>query len=116
MPELYKRNPNTNCLICKKLIYRRPIEIARGKVFCSIVCYGISQRKEIPCIVCGKLILTGLNKKTCSRACSNKNRKGIKYHLGRPKDKVKSQQALKLKLLRERCIICERCGYSKYEI
>jgi len=36
--------------------------------------------------------------------------------MGSPHDKVKSQQALKLKLLRERGETCGRCGYTKYEI
>ncbi|MDD5721002.1 MAG: HNH endonuclease signature motif containing protein [Candidatus Pacebacteria bacterium] len=119
MAEAYKRNPNTNCSICKKEIYRRPSEIAanKGRVFCSPACYGISLRKEIPCSMCGKLILTGLNKKTCSRSCANKYRTGIKYKIGRPsKSKVKSQQLLKLRLLKVRGKKCEKCDYDKYEI
>lgn len=80
-------------------------------------CYGISCRKEVPCVVCGRPILAGLNKKTCSRACANKHRAGIKYKIGRPlKDKVVTQRALKLRLLKTRGMCCERCGYEKYEI
>ena len=116
MSESYKRNPNTKCSVCGKEIYRRPFQIKSGQVFCSLVCRGISCRKEIPCSVCGKLILSGLNKKTCSRACANIQRTGIKYHLGSPRSKVKSQQALKLRLLKERGKKCERCNYKKYEI
>ncbi len=116
MPELHKRNPNTFCTLCKKPIYRRPVQIKHGQVFCGLVCYGISQREEVACVVCGKLILAGLHKKTCSRGCANTHRAGIRYKIGSPKDKVKSQQALKLKLLREKGTVCERCGYSKYEI
>jgi len=118
VPELYQRKPNTNCIICNKAIYRRPsiLESNKGHVFCSLSCRGIYSRKESPCIVCGKPILAGLNKKTCSRKCSNINRAGIKYHLGSPRDKVKSQQALKIRLLKQRGKICERCGYRKYEI
>ena len=116
MAEKYKRNPNTNCGVCNKPIYRRPVEIKNGQVFCSLNCYGISQRIETPCIVCGKPILSGLNKKTCSRNCANINRAGIKYKIGSPKDKVKSQQALKLRLLKDRGMICERCSYNKHEI
>jgi len=68
-------------------------------------------------LVCGKLILAGLNKKTCSRSCANKHREGIKYKLGRPsKDKVKTQGLLKIKLLRIRGNKCERCGFGKYQI
>jgi len=90
VPELYKRNPNTKCAICSKEIYRRPVEIKRGKVFCSVICAGIRCRKEKPCLVCGKLILAGLNKGTCSRACSNKYRTGVKYKIGRPRDKART--------------------------
>ena len=44
------------------------------------------------------------------------NRVGIKYKLNRPKDKVKSYQRLKIRLLDQRGRKCERCGYDKYEI
>jgi hypothetical protein len=114
--EQYKRKPNTKCSICGKEIYRRPFQIKGGQVFCGLVCRGISDRKEIPCSVCGKLILSGLNKKTCSRACANIQRTGIKYHLGSPRDKVKYQKGLKLRLLKKRGRKCERCDYDKYEI
>ena len=62
------------------------------------------------------MILAGLNKKTCSRSCANKHREGIKYKIGSPRDKVKSQRAIKLRLLKERGEKCERCIYDKYEI
>jgi 5-methylcytosine-specific restriction endonuclease McrA len=106
-------------MICGRPVYRRPIELKKnnGKVFCSATCYGISCRKEIPCVVCGKLILSGLNKKTCSRACANKHRTGIRYKLHLPrKDKVVNTRALKLRLLKLRGNICERCGYNRIEI
>jgi predicted nucleic acid-binding Zn ribbon protein len=114
----YKRNPNTKCLICNTSIYRRPMEIqkSQNRVFCSNKCYGIFCRKENPCIICGKPILASLNKKTCSRSCSNINRAGIQYKINRPKDKVKSQQSLKIRLLEERGRKCERCSYSKHQI
>ena len=85
-------------------------------MFCGQSCYGISCRKEEPCVICGKLILAGLNKRTCSRSCANINRTGIRYHIGRPRDKVKSQQALKIRLLEQKGKVCERCSYDKYEI
>ncbi len=114
----YKRKPNTQCIVCSKNIYRRPVEIERsgGKSFCSMKCYGISCRKELPCIVCGKLILSGFNKKTCSRSCSNKNRIGIQYKINRPKDKVVSFRRIKMRLMNVRGFICERCGYNKTKI
>ena len=118
MPELYKRHPNTSCLICNKPIYRRPSWIKRnnGRVFCSQLCYGVSCRKELPCLVCGKPILAGSNKKTCTRSCANIHRVGIKYKINRPRDKVVSQRALKIRLLAMRGKSCERCHYAKQEI
>src|SRR3989338_11330530 len=118
MPENHKRNSNTECSICKKQIYRRPCQLKKssGQAYCSLVCYGKSCRKEKPCIICNKPILAGLHKKTCSRSCANKYRAGIKYKIGRPRDKVKYQQGLKVRLLRDRGLVCERCSYDKYEI
>lgn len=118
MPEVYTRKPNTICAICKKSIYRRPSQIKRNKkrVFCSLTCYGASCKKEKPCLVCGKLILASLNKKTCSRECSNKNRAGVKYKIGRPKDKANIFRVLKFKLLEDKNSCCERCGYNKSQI
>ena len=101
MAERYKRNSNTKCLVCSISIYRRPAEIknSKGRAFCSQTCYGISCRKESPCVVCGTLILAGANKKTCSRICANKHRTGIKYKINSPRDKVKDQRSLKLRLI-----------------
>jgi hypothetical protein len=117
--ERFKRKSNTVCVICSKAIYRRPSELqaTQNKVYCSLKCYGISQRKEIPCAVCGKLLLSGFNKKTCSRICANKLRIGNKYKTGRPaKDKVVTFRILKLRLMEMRGRKCERCEYAKYEI
>ncbi len=116
MAEQYERNPNTKCIVCSKPIYRRPAETMRGRVFCSQTCYGAANRKETPCIVCGIPIQAHLNKKTCSRACANKNRTGIRYKIGSPRDKVKDERALKLRLMASRGTVCERCGYNKKEI
>jgi len=117
MPQ-YNRYPNTFCLVCNKPIYKRPSQIVlnHGRVFCSSNCYGFSCRQERPCPICGKPILAGLKKKTCSRTCANKNRVGVKYNLFRKKDKVKSYKSLKLRLLFKRGNVCERCGYNRYEI
>lgn len=67
-------------------------------------------------MVCSKPILAGLNKKTCSRSCANIHRAGIKYKLNRPRDKVVTERALKVRLLEQRGVVCERCGYNKKEI
>ena len=113
-----QRKPNTKCSICGKPIYKRPsqIKINNGNVYCGIACYGISCRKEKPCIICGTPILAGLNKKTCSRSCANKLRSGTHYHCGSLKDKVKNYQSLKIRLIALRGKVCERCGYNKFEI
>ncbi len=118
MTEGYKRNPNTKCVVCNKSIYRRPQQIQenKGRVFCGQVCYGTSCRKETPCVICGKLILSSLNKKTCSRACSNTQRAGIKYKINSPKDNFKSTCTLKISLQRNRGQNCERCGYGNFKI
>lgn len=116
MNQNYTRNPNTECLICKKPIYRRPVEIKRGRVFCSKACNGKADRKEHPCVICKSQILASAHKKTCSRSCANKHRAGIKYKIGRPKDKAMHQRALKIRLLQQRDSSCERCRYNKREI
>ncbi len=118
MNERYERNPNTKCVICRKAIYRRPIELKRssGRAFCSTVCYGISCRKEKPCVICRKPILGSLHKKTCSRACSNRYRVGTQYKVGRQRDKAKLLSDVKERLSLRRGAKCERCGYDTYEV
>lgn len=118
MTEQYIRKPNTTCLLCNKQIYRRPSEIKDrdGRVFCSAACYGLSCRKETPCIICGKGILAGLNKKTCSRSCSNKHRVSQNYIQNKPIDKVMTLRRIKLRLLKIRGEKCERCDYNKIKV
>jgi 5-methylcytosine-specific restriction endonuclease McrA len=81
-----------------------------------MACFGISCRKEVPCLVCKGPILAGLNKKTCSRSCANTHRTGIKYKLNSPRNKVVLERALKIRLLKEKGTVCGRCGYNKKEI
>lgn len=117
MVEKYVRNPNTRCAACRTSIYRRPIEIRSGRVFCSLACRGKADRKEHPCLVCNIPILASANKKTCSRECANTRRNGIQYKTGRPKkDNVQNQRALKLRLMEARGRHCERCSFPKTEI
>lgn len=109
--ENYVRQPNCNCKICNKEIYRRPSQINKGCVYCSQDCYGKSCTILVACVICGAEYKKGLHKKTCSRECSNKLRIGSKYN-GRPlKDKVKNQKALKSRLIELRGTCCERCQY-----
>ncbi len=118
MTERFRRKPNAKCVVCQKEIYRRPIQLKRseGRAYCSSVCFGIISRKLIPCANCQKPILSGLNKKTCSRACANEQRTGIKYTRDSFKDKVRHYKSLKLRLLKLRGKKCERCDYNRYEI
>ena len=116
MTKTYSRNPNSVCLTCKKEIYRRPSEILAGRVFCSSACYGLANRVETPCVVCGVGILAGANKKTCGRACANTHRAGIKYNIGSPKDKVRNDRTIKLRVIALRGPVCERCQFDKVEI
>lgn len=116
MVEKYTRKPNTTCMVCKISIYRRPGEIKKGNVFCSLKCYGISCRKEKPCLICGTLILSSQNKKTCSRACANKLRIGTKYTGLRLKDKVVTAFFLKKRLVKLKGPVCERCSFDNLDI
>jgi HNH endonuclease len=115
------RTPNTSCAICLKPIYRRPNQISKGLSFyCSHACKGKSQQKLHKCAVidCPNMICSRLHKKTCSRACANKQKIGLKYnHLGRPaKDKVKDLAALRRRVIEFRGNNCSRCGYNKLPI
>lgn len=118
MAEQYKRHPNTECSLCKKSVYRRPAELtkSKGRAFCSMRCYGLTCRKEIACAICKVKILASRNAITCSRSCSNKYREGIKYKIGRPRDKAEEIRAIKLRLLERRGKKCERCNFAKFQI
>jgi len=114
------RHPNTECATCQKSIYKRPSQITRndGKVYCSKECFGKSCRKEVKCLVCENMILGGRHSKTCSRACANKNRTGVKYKkLGAPrKDKAKTSKILRQRLIELRGPKCEECPYDNLNV
>ncbi len=116
MAEIYKRKPNTKCQTCGLKIYKRPCQIEKGRVFCNSICYGLANRNETPCVVCGKLIMAQFHKTTCSRSCANVNRTGVKYRINSPKDKVKDLRSIKLRLISKRGGKCEKCEYNKVEI
>ena len=117
------RNPNTKCSICGKPIYKRPSEITANKsgVFCSQECYGISCRKEIPCVICEKPILASLNKKTCSKECLNQFNQDTnrKHSLGKRKI-IKhagySSRSFRKYFLEKKGGKCSLCDYSIKEI
>lgn len=108
------RKPNTNCLVCGSPVYRRPsvLIVSNGAAYCGSTCYGKSCQKEIACIICGTRMLSGANKKTCSRACANKNRSGIHYTGRRLKDKAHSIRVIKKRIMQLRGEQCERCDFA----
>lgn len=110
------RYPNVKCEVCKKPIYRRLKNSRSGSFFCSQNCYGVYCRKPFPCPVCGKEILAGKRAKTCSRACANKQRTGIKYNGTQEASKVKKSEKIRLFLLSRDGLKCCRCTYDKVEI
>lgn len=109
-----RRNPNCQCYICAKPIYRRPVHISAGAVYCSRKCSGLGQRKIKVCKICGQRFF-GF-KRTCSRACANKARAGILYTKERKFDKAYRRKILKDKVATARGGVCERCHESNYAI
>jgi 5-methylcytosine-specific restriction endonuclease McrA len=80
-----------------------------GNFYCSKASYGKSCRKPKNCPVCGIEFLSGKRSSTCSRTCSNINRKGIRYKTGKLADKD-----LSAVLIAERGVeSCEKCGYDR---
>lgn len=114
------RKPNCTCKVCGKEFFRKPSQLGRGSgaTYCSQACYAKSCQRPVPCVICGKEILGSRHAKTCSRACANKNRAGIKYKGGggHRKDKVKWVQGLKQRLIAQRGTACGRCGFPNTKI
>lgn len=109
-----KRIPNTHCRVCAKPIYRRPVHISTGEVYCSKTCTGIDKRKTKTCPICNALYVG--YKKTCSRACANKSRAGISYTKEPRYDKAYRGRLLKEKVAGVRGGVCERCSEPNYAI
>ena len=71
----------------------------------------------IKCAVCDNQFRAGLHKKTCSRACANKQKEGSTYKNGKPiKDIVKDLESLRKRLIVRDGNKCSRCGYDKLPI
>lgn len=109
-----KRKPNCQCTTCHTPIYRRPIQISSGSVFCSLKCCGVSQRTERTCTMCEKKFVGA--KRTCSRACANKRRSGMKYTGENKFNNARLGTLLKERLALKRGGICERCREKNYAI
>ena len=112
--KLMKRRPNSVCAQCSKRIYRRPLEIASGNVYCSLKCCGLGQRKEHVCRICGSRYIGA--KKTCSRACANTARKGVKYTGLNPSNRATRSNLLKEMIAKARGGTCEKCAEKNYAI
>lgn len=111
------RNPNTVCCVCETPIYVRPSRMMPTGNYCSKRCFGSSQRSPVECPVCLRLFKPrGRGTKTCSRACSNRNRTGIKYKRGQPYNKQSNARALKKQLGELRGYSCELCAHSNWNI
>ena len=108
------RKPNCKCFVCKNEIYRRPSQIKFGRVFCSMKCSGIDQRKLKICPICS-MEYTGV-KKTCSRKCANKNRTGTKYTGKNIYNKYIKGSILKEKLASINNGVCHECHNDNYNI
>lgn len=108
------RIPNCQCKVCHKPMYRRPVHISTGSVYCSRICTGIAQRKIKTCKICGSTYVG--YKKTCSRACANKSRAGISYTKEGKFDKAYRGRILKERVANIRGGTCERCQEVNYSI
>ena len=115
----YERRPNTQCKLCQKPCYKRPSDIAQSQfksLYCSKACYHKDHPPKTKiCPVCGKDYV-GHSQNTCSRACSNVNRTGIKYNQGQPNNKAKKGKDVRSRLIDLRGPKCEICLYDNVNI
>lgn len=114
--EKFNRKPNSACSHCLLPIYRRPAQLAKGEVFCSVLCSNYRKKVVVHCSVCGVAVPTKKRAKTCSRTCANKSRIGAKYNQGRPHDIVHKSVKLRQTLISERGQKCNRCPFDFAEI
>ena len=111
----YTRIPNHNCPVCNTAVYKRPIQIEKGRVYCSRKCSQAKNRKPpVPCMNCGKDFVPTIRarNKFCSHKCSNEARAGSKYVGG-----VMNASATRLKELRDtfefKTCMVRGCTYDK---
>ena len=95
-------------------MYRRPIQIASGNVYCSLQCTGKDQQMPKVCKICSNTYIG--NKQTCSRACANKARAGISYTKDNKFNNAYQGSLLKEKVAALRGGICEKCHEKNYAI
>lgn len=109
-----ERHANCECKVCGEKMYRRPIQIASGSVYCSSTCCGKDQQMAHTCSVCKQNYLGA--KRTCSRACSNRARSGLRYDTQRLNDRARIGTILKEKVARQNGGVCARCGLNNFAI
>ena len=117
---MHKRNPNSECSICKAKYYRSPCN-SKYRAICKIC-----RKKEnestwhiATCPSCKKEFKypradnNRQGRICCSRKCSNINRRGIRYGNGN----FQSKQQRRLRELVEhfniKCCMVENCDYNK---
>ena len=116
------KTTNCKCETCETPLFRKPSQllINKGRAFCNKKCYGIYCRSpEMVCVVCQATFKVGGGKRkrlTCSRACSNKSRKGISYKKGAPNSNSTKVRKLKGLLLEDRGHKCEMCSFNNVNI
>lgn len=112
------RYPNTKCCRCGEPCYIRPGQLARQSVwFCSNKCWTEHRNSNLTatCEECGNMYKRrDSGGKYCSRSCSNRARKGIKYDGTRPNCKVQMGQRIRKMLDRRDGRVCgaEGCDVS----
>lgn len=66
------RKNNTICSECNKPIYRRPFQMAKGLVFCSVKCSNKRKKTaEQLCPICGNVVIKLRRAKYCNKTCAN---------------------------------------------
>lgn len=111
------RKPNTQCRTCKSDIYRRPSQIARGNIYCSKKCFGLSCREEVECAICKVKLLSSLNKKTCGKECADKLRaQSMLNKRNRAKERgyVESRHNFRERVLQYYGEYCPICDYTHF--
>jgi len=103
-----------NCTYCGALTYKRPRDLKVNKRhFCSKECYLKCVRANLKrsCAFCEKPFVTkGRPQKHCSRACANRNRRGIKYDGSNKYNNYSTVQRLRNYVIErdgEKCLWCE---------
>lgn len=108
------RKPNHTCPVCSTAVYKRLVDIERGRVFCSPKCaQSVNRKPDVECPNCGEYFKpkNRSRQKYCSHKCGNEARVGSKYVGG-----VVNTSQRRLKVLKDAfefttCMVSE-CNYT----